>query len=111
MLARPPVYRLILIAPSSDRTVGRMLILELTFTATPERLAARPAHRAFLAGLHDDGRLLAAGPWEDDSGALLVLDVERSELDRILDADPYYRTPGVEVVALREWLPVVGSLT
>ncbi|MEU4384584.1 hypothetical protein [Promicromonospora sp. NPDC023805] len=51
-----------------------MLILELTFTAAPERLAARP------------------------------------ELDRILDADPYYRTPGVEVTRIREWVPVVGAM-
>lgn len=105
------MYRPILLASSSDRTVARMLILELTFAATSERLAARLAHRALLAGLHDDGRLLAAGPWGDDSGALLVFDVERPELDRILAADPYYRTPGVEVAAIREWLPVVGSLS
>lgn len=88
-----------------------MLILELTFTAAPERLAARAAHRAFLARLHDDGRLLAAGPWADDSGALLVFDVGRPELDRILDTDPYYRAPGVEVAGVREWLPVVGSMS
>ncbi|MEU4362641.1 YciI family protein [Promicromonospora sp. NPDC023987] len=87
-----------------------MLILELTFAATPERLAARPAHRAILARLHDDGTLLAAGPWADDSGALLLFDVGRAELDRLLDADPYYRTPGVEVAGIREWLPVVGPL-
>lgn len=104
------MYRLIPIDSSSDRTVARMLILELTFTAAPERLAARPAHRAFLAGLHDDGRLLAAGPWADDSGALLVFDVDRPELDRILDADPYYRSPGVEVVSIREWVPVIGAM-
>ncbi|MFD2025264.1 YciI family protein [Promicromonospora aerolata] len=85
-----------------------MLILELTFAATPERLSARPAHRAILARLYDDGTLLAAGPWADESGALLVFDIGRAELDRLLDADPYYRTPGVEVAGIREWLPVVG---
>jgi uncharacterized protein len=87
-----------------------MMILELAFTASPERLAARPAHRLFLARLHEEGCLLAAGPWADDSGALLVFDVERAELRRILDADPYYRTPGVEVAAIREWAPVVGPM-
>ncbi|TRO55981.1 MULTISPECIES: YciI family protein [unclassified Streptomyces] len=88
-----------------------MMILELAFTASPERLAARPAHRSFLARLHEEGRLLAAGPWADDSGALLVFDVERVELGRLLDADPYYRTQGVEVVGIREWAPVVGSMS
>ncbi|WP_108492343.1 YciI family protein [Promicromonospora sp. AC04] len=85
-----------------------MLILELTFTDSPERLAARPAHRSFLAALHEEGRLIAAGPWADDSGALLVFDVERAELGRILETDPYYRTPGVRVAGIREWVPVVG---
>jgi uncharacterized protein YciI len=85
-----------------------MLILELAFTPTPERLAARPAHRALLARLHDEGRLVAAGPWADDTGAMLVFDVKRAELERILDADPYYRVPGVKVVRVSEWMPIVG---
>ncbi|MFF7250972.1 YciI family protein [Embleya sp. NPDC008237] len=85
-----------------------MMILELAFTASPERFAARAAHRSFLARLHEEGRLLAAGPWADDSGALLVFDLERPELEDILDADPYYRTPGVTITGIREWAPVVG---
>ncbi|MCF6522632.1 YciI family protein [Streptomyces sp. JJ36] len=85
-----------------------MLIVELAFTETPERLAARPAHRAALTRLHEEGRLLGAGPWSDDSGALLVFCVGRPELEALLDEDPYYRTPGVEVTAVREWWPVVG---
>lgn len=105
------MYRLILNSSPSDRIVRRMMILELAFTASPERLAARPAHRSFLTRLHEEGRLLAAGPWADDSGALLVFDVGPAELERVLDADPYYRTPGVEVAAVREWTPVVGSLS
>jgi len=39
---------------------------------------------------------------------MLIFDVERAELDRILDADPYYRVAGVEVVRVCEWTPVVG---
>ncbi|WP_371482400.1 YciI family protein [Kitasatospora sp. NBC_00315] len=85
-----------------------MMIVELALTLDPERLAARPAHREKLAVLHADGRLIAAGPWEGDTGALLLFDVERPELELILDADPYYRTPGVEVAAVREWNPVFG---
>jgi hypothetical protein len=85
-----------------------MLVLELRFTAAPARLAARPAHRDRLARLHRDGTLLAAGPWADDSGALLVFDTTRDRLDAIVADDPYYRTPGVRVVGVREWTPVVG---
>ncbi|WP_405644846.1 YciI family protein [Streptomyces sp. NBC_00019] len=86
-----------------------MLVVELAFTPAPERLAARPAHRAALARLHTEGKLLAAGPWADDAGALLVFALERAELDEVMDEDPYYRrTPGVEVRSVREWAPIVG---
>jgi len=35
--------------------------------------------------------------------------VDRPGLDAILDDDPYYRAPGVEVRAIREWSPIVGA--
>ena len=84
-----------------------MYALELAFSDDPARLDLRPAHRERLAALAADGRLLAAGPWGDESGALLVFRVETEEEARaIVDADPYYTGPGVEVVALRAWSPV-----
>ena len=85
-----------------------MFIVELAFTASAERLVARPAHREFLARLHQEGRLVAAGPWANDTGALLIFDVKREDLDRILDSDPYYRVAGVEIVRVCEWMLVVG---
>ena len=85
-----------------------MLILELAFTSSPERLAARSAHRALLSELHERGDLVAAGPWGDDSGALLIFDVEPAVLERIMDEDPYYRTSGVRVLSIRQWAPVVA---
>lgn len=86
-----------------------MIAVELTFTDAPERIAARGAHRALLATLHRDGRsLLAAGPWADDSGALLVFAADAAAVERLLAADPYYGTPGVIVRSVREWRPVVG---
>jgi uncharacterized protein YciI len=85
-----------------------MPIVELPFTSTPERLAARPAHRVLLQRLYEEGHLVAAGPWAEDTGALLVFATERRQLDQILETDPYYHTPGVEVLGVREWAPVVG---
>jgi uncharacterized protein YciI len=86
-----------------------MLVVELSFSEpSDERLAARPAHREFVARLHKEGKVVMAGPWADDTGALLVLDCDREEVDRILAEDAYYRTPGVEVTAIRAWTPVFG---
>ena len=84
-----------------------MFALQLTFSDDPARLDHRPAHRQRLAALAADGRLLAAGPWSDESGALLVfLVADRAEVDEILAADPYYTTPGVEVAGVHQWNPV-----
>ncbi|SMD22474.1 YciI family protein [Kibdelosporangium aridum] len=85
-----------------------MFVLELAFDEDPRRLAARPAHRRQLAALHADGMLAMAGPWDDDSGALLVFDTDRAGVEAIMAADPYYTTAGVTVTALRQWNPIIG---
>jgi uncharacterized protein YciI len=83
-----------------------MWIVELNFSGTPERLAARPAHRERLTALHRAGVVRMAGPWADEVGALIVLDVaDKATLDPLLAADPYLTTPGVHVTAKREWRP------
>ena len=85
-----------------------MYVLELDFDDDERRLAARPAHRERLTRLHAEGRLLIAGPWDDDSGALLVFRTDEDGMRDILAADPYYVTPGVTVVSCRRWRPIVG---
>ena len=85
-----------------------MICVELTFTDTPERLRARPAHRQRLARLHSCGALLAAGPWDDDSGALLILRLGESDIRAELATDPYYTTAGVTVASIRAWQPIIG---
>ena len=49
-----------------------MYAVQLAFSDDDTRLALRPQHRERLAHLAAEGRLLAAGPWSDESGALLV---------------------------------------
>jgi uncharacterized protein YciI len=84
-----------------------MYAVQLAFSDDTARLDLRPGHRETLSGLATDGRLLAAGPWSDDSGALLVFLVDgRAELDEILADDPYYSAPGVTITSVEEWTPV-----
>lgn len=85
-----------------------MICIELSFTADSARLDARPAHRRRLRDLYAQGVLVAAGPWDDDSGALLVFDIERAGVEAVIGADPYFATPGVKVDSVRTWQPIVG---
>ncbi len=86
-----------------------MICIELSFTDDPARLAARPAHRQRLQELFTQGVLHAAGPWDDDSGALLILDLDFSGATAIMADDPYFATAGVSVVSVRTWRPIVGG--
>ncbi|MGX7823902.1 YciI family protein [Actinokineospora sp. 24-640] len=71
--------------------------------------AVRPAHREWLAGYVEAGRVLGGGPWADGSGGFVVMAAaDRAELDEILAADPY-TTEGVAAGrVVREWKIVMG---
>ena len=88
-----------------------MIAVQVAFAPDAQaRLALRPAHREKLAALHVDGKLVAAGPYADESGALLLFDADRAAVEAAIAADPYYRAQGVTVVSVAEWSPVVGSI-
>jgi len=86
-----------------------MVCVELAFANDPRRLQARAVHRQRLAGLHRRGVLAAAGPWEDDSGALLIFRLDELGARAEIEADPYYSAPGVRIVSIRTWTPVAGA--
>ena len=85
-----------------------MIAVELSFESTNERMAARPAHRQKLEQWHSEGTLVAAGPWSDDSGAMLIFRADKSEVETFMTDDPYFATPGVTITSVRTWNPVVS---
>jgi uncharacterized protein len=88
-----------------------MYAVQLAFTDDDARLALRPQHRERLAHLAAEGQVLAAGPWSDESGALLVFVTDsREDLDALMALDPYYTAPGVTVASVHEWNPVTRHL-
>ena len=88
-----------------------MIAVQIAFAPEAEaRLALRPAHREKLAALHAAGTLIAAGPYADESGALLLFRADRPEVEAAIADDPYYRAPGVTVVSIAEWSLVAGSV-
>ncbi|GAA2787694.1 YciI family protein [Kribbella solani] len=84
-------------------------VVQLRFdvTQTERRMEVRPAHREYLATLKAEGRLVAAGPFTDQTGALLVYDVaDEAELRDILAKDPYTPAGVYELATLAEWQPL-----
>lgn len=72
-----------------------MYVLELAFSDNPARLDARPARRELMAGLRSEGKVLAGGPYTDDSGALLIfLTDDAREAQAYVENDPLLLHPG-----------------
>lgn len=79
-----------------------MVVVELSFTDSPARLALRPRHREILTQLHAEGDVALAGPFDDGSGSMVVFSTDRGRVDEVLASDPYYVSEGVTVVSIRE---------
>jgi uncharacterized protein YciI len=81
--------------------------VQLRFTDADRRMQVRPAHREYLTSLREAGKLVAAGPFADESGALLCYNVaDEAELRDILAKDPYTSADVYEIAALNEWQPL-----
>ncbi len=70
----------------------------------------RPAHRAYLTQLIDEGKLVCSGPFTDNYGALIVYEAETYDAaEAILKGDPFF-VGGVFVRwEMRPWKCVFGN--
>lgn len=80
--------------------------------ATTTMDEVRPRHREFLAGLHEQGHLLASGPWVGETpGAYLLMSTASGEAAlSVLEADPYRAAGVIAQQSVQAWNPVIGSL-
>ncbi|ERG64154.1 hypothetical protein L332_06755 [Agrococcus pavilionensis RW1] len=88
-----------------------MIAVIASFTDDPARLELRPRHRERLVELHEQGLVVAAGPFGDQSGSLVLFDTD--DLDEVraaIDADPYYSAPGVTVETIQPWSIIAGAI-
>jgi uncharacterized protein len=70
----------------------------------------RPRHRQYLATLLTDGRLVAAGPFTDDSGALIIYEAPtREDAEKLVLNDPFYDSGIFLHYTLRPWNPVMAN--
>lgn len=88
-----------------------MIFLETRFHGDDVRLPLRPAHREKMTAMVEEGILLFAGPFEDASGGFMIFDADRERVQRAIDADPYLTCSDVEIIHVKEWTPLLGTLT
>jgi hypothetical protein len=76
--------------------------------ANREKIAeVRPVHREYLAALKEQGKLVAAGPFVDDSGALIIYEAEsEDEALRMIVGDPFHETGIFASYLIRRWRQV-----
>ena len=72
--------------------------------------SARPAHRAYLAGLVEKNQLFASGPYEDGYGALIIYEADSPEAaEALLTADPFHAAGVFVRWTVRPWKMVFAN--
>jgi uncharacterized protein len=70
----------------------------------------RPVHRQYLTSLRERGQLVIAGPFTDDTGALIVYEAAtREEAEKLLQGDPFHQNGIFVRWVLRPWNPVMAN--
>ena len=88
--------------------MARFLVLT-TFTSHEARMEYRAVHREYLYALVDQGKILMAGPYEDESGGLIIFEAESEQEVRDLVANDPFTTGGVfATTEIRPWKLVAG---
>lgn len=67
-------------------------------------LEVTPAHRQYLAGLKEQGKLLSAGRFKDQTGALIIYEAgSEDELRSLIAADPFSQAGIFNDMSIKEW--------
>jgi uncharacterized protein YciI len=64
----------------------------------------RPLHREYLTSLKEDGKLVAAGGFVDDTGALIIYEAEsEAEVVDMIEHDPFHESGVFATYLIRPW--------
>jgi uncharacterized protein YciI len=70
----------------------------------------RPVHRQYLTSLRERSQLVVAGPFTDDSGALIVYEAAtREDAEKLMQGDPFAQNGIFQRHQLRPWNPVMAN--
>jgi uncharacterized protein YciI len=75
------------------------------YVADQDKVAElRPKHREYMTELISEGKLVAGGPFTDESGALFIYEAQSLEAaEAIVAADPYLTGGAFASYELRPW--------
>lgn len=85
---------------------------EYVYGPAEEQAKHRPAHREYLGGLIEEGKLAASGPYlSGEAGALLLFIAETEEdVIAMIEKDPMHIGGAVLSYSIRGWNPVLGKV-
>lgn len=88
-----------------DAHAARTYVNYARYVADRSRVErVRPAHRPYARTLKANGKLIMAGPFVDDSGALFIYRAQsKDEAMALVLEDPYHAAGVFETYALSEW--------
>ena len=72
--------------------------------------AARPSHREYLTRVKAADKLVMSGPFEGDTGAVIVYEAETpEEAEAILKEDPFYKSGVFTSYTIHRWNVVFAN--
>ena len=72
--------------------------------------AHRPPHREYLRGLVEQGILVIAGPFTDNTGGFIVYDVDSEEkVEEVIKGDPFYKNGVFKTWTIRPWRLAIAN--
>jgi uncharacterized protein len=73
-----------------------------------DRIAeVRPRHREYLTVLKEQGKLFTSGPFEDDSGALIIYEADSlADAEALIEADPFREAGVFQSWEMKPWRQV-----
>jgi uncharacterized protein YciI len=95
-----------------NKELATKYVIYVTYTTDKAKITAlRPLHREYLSELFNQGKLVTAGPFTDDSGALFVYEADSSEAATAIAAEDPFSTGGVFArFELKPWKIVFSNL-
>jgi uncharacterized protein YciI len=81
------------------------IVNHVSYIGDAKKVASvRPAHRAFMSNLGEQGRLVAGGPLTDGSGAIFIYEADNLDAaEAIFAKDPYTLAGVVASHTMQAW--------